>query len=271
MDHFICITCGTQFAPTDAPPSACPICEDERQYIGPNGQRWTSLPDLQKEHRNAFHELEPGLTAIKTEPSFAIGQQAHLIATPHGNVLWDCLNLIDAATVSEIERRGGLAAIVISHPHFFSSMVEWSRAFGDIPIHLHADHRPFVLRPDPAITYWDGDTREIVPSVTAIRCGGHHPGSSVLHWAARAGGAGSLFTGDTIYVVQDRRWVSFMYSYPNLIPLDPPSVTRIVAAVAPFSFDHLHSAFIGGVLSSDAKAAITRSATRYIAHLEGDR
>ncbi len=271
MTAFICITCGTQFVPTDAPPPACPICDDERQYIGPNGQHWTTLPDLQLEHRNTFRELEPGLTAIRTEPGFAISQQAHLIATPHGNILWDCLSLIDAATVAEIERRGGLAAIIISHPHFFSSMVEWSRACGDIPIYLHADHRPFVLRPDPAIAYWDGENQEIMPGVTAIRCGGHYPGSSVLHWAAGADGNGSLFTGDTIYVVQDRRWVSFMYSYPNLIPLDPASITRIVTAVAPYPFDRLHSAFPGGVLSSDAKAAVTRSAARYISHLEGVR
>lgn len=271
MHHHICVTCGTQFAATDSPPTHCPICDDERQYIGHAGQSWTTLRDLQATHRNAFHEIAPNLTAIKTEPAFAIGQQAHLIQTPHGNVLWDCLSLVDAATVAEIERRGGLAAIAISHPHFFTIMIEWSRAFGDIPIHLHADHRPFVLRPDPAVAFWDGETQEILPGVTAIRCGGHYPGSSVLHWADRADGKGSLFTGDTIYVVQDRRWVSFMYSYPNLIPLDPASVGRIVAAVEPYPFDRLHSAFPGGVVASDAKAAVARSAARYVAHIQQER
>nr|MBA3416177.1 MBL fold metallo-hydrolase [Chloroflexia bacterium] len=104
--------------------------------------------------------------------------------------------------------------------------------------------------------------------LTAIRCGGHYPGSSVLHWADGADGAGALFTGDTIYVVQDRRWVSFMYSYPNLIPLDAASVTRIVAALDPYPFHRLHSAFPGGILVSDAKAAVARSASRYIAHIQ---
>jgi len=268
MDLFICATCGTQFPQSNSAPPNCPICDDERQYLGHQGQRWTTLSALQQGHTNTFHEIEPGLTSIKSEPVIAIGQQAHLIQTPHGNVLWDCLSLIDAATVAEIERRGGLAAITISHPHFFSSMIEWSRAFGDIPIFLHADHRPFVLRPDPAITYWDGETREILPGLTAIRCGGHYPGSGALHWADGAGGRGSLFTGDTIYVVQDRRWVSFMYSYPNLIPLDAASVRRIVAAVEPYPFDRLHSAFVGGVIPSDAKATVARSAARYIAHID---
>lgn len=264
---FICITCGTQFPPSDTPPLACPICEDERQYIGHAGQRWTSLTKLQRERKNAFRAIEPGLTGIGTEPAFAIGQQAHLIETTAGNVLWDCISLIDDATVAEVERRGGIAAIVISHPHFFSSMAEWSAAFGDIPIYLHADHRPFVVRTDAQVSYWDGETREIVPGVTAIRCGGHYPGSSVLHWAAGANGGGSLFTGDTIYVVQDRRWVSFMYSYPNLIPLDATTVNRIVAAVEPFAFDRLHSSWHGAVVASDAKNAVSRSAARYIAHI----
>lgn len=269
MDLFICVTCGTQFLKSDSAPPNCPICDDERQYLGHQGQRWTTLGALQQGHTNTFNEIEPGLTSIRSEPAIAIGQRAHLIQTSHGNVLWDCLSLIDAATVAEIESRGGLAAITISHPHFFSSMLEWSRAFGDVPIFLHADHRPFVVRPDPTITYWDEETREILPGVTAIRCGGHYPGSAVLHWADGANGHGSLFTGDTIYVVQDRRWVSFMYSYPNLIPLDAASVRRIVAAVEPYPFDRLHSAFAGGVIASDAKAAVARSAARYIAHIDG--
>ena len=264
--NYICATCGTQFPDSAAPPQECPICEDERQYIGHAGQRWTTLAELQRERTNAFREIELGLTGIGSEPAFAIGQQAHLIETPNGNVLWDCISLIDDATVTEINRRGGLAAIAISHPHFFSSMAEWSAAFANVPIYLHADHRPFVVRTDAPITYWEGETREIVPGVTAIRCGGHYPGSSVLHWAAGAGG-GSLFTGDTIYVVQDRRWVSFMYSYPNLIPLNAASVNRIVAAVEPFSFDRLHSSWHGSVVASDAKNAVARSAARYIAHI----
>jgi glyoxylase-like metal-dependent hydrolase (beta-lactamase superfamily II) len=267
QEHFICVTCGTQFAATDAPPPECPICEDDRQYIGPNGQQWTTLAQLRKDHQNAFRELDTNLTGIITEPKFAIGPQAHLIQTPNGNVLWDCITYLDDATVAEIQQRGGLAAIAISHPHFFSCMVEWSRAFGDIPIFLHADHKPWVMRPDDAVVYWPGETYQILPGLTAIRCGGHFPGSTVLHWAEGAGGKGALFTGDTIYVVADRRWVTFMYSYPNDIPLNEAAVRRIVTAVEPYDFDRLHSAFAGGVVEADARNAVRRSADRYIEHI----
>ena len=64
------------------------------------------------------------------------------------------------------------------------------------------------------------DRVEVLPGVTLARIGGHFDGAAVLHWAAGSDGRGALLTGDTITVVQDREWVSFMWSYPNLIPLD---------------------------------------------------
>jgi glyoxylase-like metal-dependent hydrolase (beta-lactamase superfamily II) len=194
-------------------------------------------------YRNAVIEIEPDLAGIVTEPGFAIGQRAHLISTPAGNLLWDCVSYLDDETVAEVKRRGGIAAIAISHPHFQSAVVEWSRAFGGVPVHIHADNAPWIVRTDPAIAYWSGETLETLPGLTIVRCGGHFPGSSALHWAAGAGGRGALFTGDTIYPVADPRWVSFMYSYPNLIPLDAESVRRIVTAVEPYAFDRLYAAW----------------------------
>ena len=268
VEHHICVTCGTQFAAIEGPPARCPICEDERQYIGHDGQRWTTLAALRASHRNTVRDVDRGVTGIVSEPSFAIGQQAHLIRTPAGNVLWNCISLLDDATVEEVRRRGGLAAIAISHPHFYSSTVEWSRAF-DAPIHLHVADREWVMRPDDAIAFWDGDTLELLPGsgLTLVRCGGHFPGSCVLHWAGGADGRGALFTGDTITVVSDRRWVSFMYSYPNLIPLDAPAIRRIVAAVEPYPFDRLYGGWHGSVVAADAKAAVRRSADRYLARI----
>lgn len=267
MERPICITCGTQYGTPGNPPPSCPICEDDRQYVNPNGQQWTTLPDLRRDRTNSVVELEPQLTAIHTEPGFAIGQRGHLIQTEAGNVLWDCISLLDDATIEQVRALGGITAITISHPHFYSSMVEWSQAF-DAPIYLHADNQPWVMRPDPAIRYWQGETSEILPGVTVIRCGGHFPGSCVLHWAAGASGNGALFTGDTIYVVSDRRYVSFMYSYPNLIPLNASAIRQIVAAVAPYRFERLYAAWDGRVVERDAYAAVQHSAQRYIEHIQ---
>ena len=264
MNNYICMTCGVQYAETEGPPAHCPICEDERQYIGPNGQRWTTLQELRADHRNSISEDEPGLTGITTEPAFAIGQRARLVRSSGGNVLWECTSLIDDETVKTVQKLGGISAIAISHPHFYSSIVEWSKAFGGVPIYLHADDRQWVMRPDPAIVFWEGERREVGDGITLVRCGGHFPGSSVLHWAAGAEGRGALLTGDTIYVVSDRRYVSFMYSYPNLIPLNVSAIQHIVAAVEPFQFDRIYSSWTDRVITSGAKEAVRRSAERYL-------
>jgi glyoxylase-like metal-dependent hydrolase (beta-lactamase superfamily II) len=263
MANYICATCGVQHGETEAPPEHCPICEDERQYIGHNGQRWTTIAELQKNHHNRIETIEPNLTGIGTVPGFAIGQRALLVQTPNGNVLWDCISLLDDATVEAIKALGGISAIAVSHPHTVGSLVEWSHAFGDAPIYWHADNRQWVMRPDPSFVFWDGETCEIMEGITLIRCGGHFEGSTVLHWSRGGEGRGALLTGDTMQVAQDRRYVSFMYSYPNMIPLNKRAVERIVEAVEPFAFERIYGGWWDYHVS-DAKSALKRSAERYI-------
>ena len=164
---------------------------------------------------------------------------------------------------------GGIAAIAISHPHYYSCMVEWSRAF-DAPIYLHADDRQHVMRPDPAIEFWTGETKPLFGGLTLIRCGGHFAGGTVAHWPGGAEGRGALLVGDILTVVSDRRYVSFMYSYPNLIPLPAVKAGRIVAAVEPYAFDRLHGAWWDRVVQCDGKAAVHRSAERYLRALTGE-
>jgi glyoxylase-like metal-dependent hydrolase (beta-lactamase superfamily II) len=263
MPNYICVTCGTQYPESTAQPEHCAICEDDRQYVNPNGQTWTTLEDLRGKHRNVIEPVEPGLHHLKPEPKVGIGQYAFLVQTPIGNVLWDCVPFIDDETVKDIRELGGIQAIAISHPHFHTLMVEWSRAFDNVPIYIHAGNREWAMRPDQAIVFWEGETRQLLDGVTLIHCGGHFPGSSVLHWRDGAEGRGALLTADTIYTVADPRYMTFMYSYPNLIPLSPSKVRRIVSAVEPFPFDRLYAGF-GGVVQKDARAQLAFSADRYI-------
>ena len=224
----ICVTCGTQYPSANGVPPACPICKDERQYIGAQGQKWITLDDLRKTHRNVFFQEGERLWGIHTQPEFAIGQRALLLQTQTGGVLWDCVSLIDDSTIELVRALGGLSAIAISHPHYYASMVEWSRAFGGIPIYLHEADRECVQYRDSAIVFWSGETRSLNDDITLIRVGGHFNGFQVLHWASGEQGTGALMTGDMPQVCPDRRYVSFMYSYPNLIPLDGPTVRTLL-------------------------------------------
>lgn len=263
MPAFICTTCGTQYPPADAAPEHCPICDDERQYVGLAGQGWTTLPKLAATHVNGWKQYAPDMIGISTQPRFAIGQRAILIRTPAGNVLWDCIPLLDEATVTLIKSLGGIKAIAISHPHFYSTMCEWSRAF-EAPVHIHAADRQWVMRPDGDIRHWQGEKLELLPGVTVLRGGGHFPGSAMLHWQGGAEGKGAVCASDTAYVATDRKHVTFMRSYPNLLPLPARNVEAIVAALAPYEFDMLFGNFFESVIATGAKAAVTRSAERYL-------
>ena len=269
MESYICATCGASYTASEVPPDACAICEDDRQYVGHGGQRWTTPGDMRAAgYRNLLTELEPNLLAIRTEPRFAIGQRALLVRTAAGNLLWDCISYVDEATVSLVGALGGLAAIAISHPHFYTGMAAWSAAFGGVPVYLHADDRGWIMRPADHQILWEGERLEPLPDLTVIRCGGHFPGSAALHWRDRAAGAGVLLSGDTVMVAQDRGMVSFMHSFPNQIPLPAARVERLAAALAPHRFERIYDGWNEVVAGGDR--IVQESAARYIRALQAE-
>jgi hypothetical protein len=266
---FICNTCGSQFTPSEKEPPGCPICLDERQYVPTSGQTWTTLEALRRRHINSFQQHEPNLIGIGSVPQFAIGQRALLVRTPAGNYLWDCITLLDAATVEIVKGLGGLAGIAISHPHYYAAMVEWGHAF-DAPVHLHAADKQWIMRPDPVIKLWDGETLALPGGITLIRCGGHFAGGTVLHWSAGGAGRGALLTGDIVQHIPDKKFVTFMRSYPNQIPMSAPAVARIGDTLEPYAFDVLYGAWFDRTIPQDGKNVIRRSVKRYIAAIQGD-
>lgn len=269
MPSFICTACGTQFPQSEKPPAQCVICEEERQYVPERGQTWTTLDALAKSHVNKTREYQPGVTGIGA--GFAIGQRALLVQTSGGNILWDCVATLNEATVTMIKGLGGLKAIAISHPHFYTTMGEWARAF-DCPIHLNAADKDWILNPNPAVKLWQGDTFKLWDGVTLVRCGGHFPGGTVMHWQDdKTGGRGVVCAGDILTVTADRKWLSFMRSYPNFLPLSAREVEAIGAAMKPFSFDTLYGHYFDRVIEKDAKKILEKSVERYVAAVNGTR
>jgi hypothetical protein len=259
VDAHICVTCGTQFPPAAAAPDGCPICLDERQYVGADGQRWTTMAELARDHRNRIEELEPGLHGIGTEPRFGIGQRALVV----GGLLWDCVTLIDADTEAAVRNLGGVHTIAISHPHYYSGMVEWAQRL-DALVLLHEADRQWIMRPDPRVELWSGESTTVADGLELHRLGGHFEGGAVCMWRDGAGGRGAMLSGDIVQVVSDRNWVSFMRSYPNLIPLPAHEVGRIRGIVETLEFDRVYGAWWDAVVREDARAKVLRSADRYI-------
>lgn len=244
--------------------------KDPRQYVPPQGQTWTSRTQMSTKYKNSWSRISPSnpsFYSLTTTPKFGIGQRAILIKTPsHGNVLWDCLTLLDQATVDWIRSQGGLQAIVISHPHYYTSHLTWGYEF-DCPVYISGLDVDWVQRED----VWgirrllSPDATEIMPGVNAITTGGHFPGSLVLHTDAscepqgvvqeEGQKSGRLFIADTLVTVPSALYsknrpkgttsYGFFWSIPNMIPLSPEAIKGIWKALEPWEFGSTHGAFVG--------------------------
>ncbi len=263
---WICVTCGVEHAGDQ---DVCPICADERQWVPADGQHWETLSQLAAAgRRTRLWEVEPGLLELTAEPKVGIGQSAFVVSADGGVVVWDPVGFVDDDAVQRIAALGDVLAISSSHPHMFGAQLEWSRRLGDVPVLVSEPNLPWVSRSGPAIRS-HGDHHEIAPGLTLYRFGGHFPGSTVLHWQAGADGRGVLLSSDTIQGNPDRATVTFLRSYPNRIPLSARVVQRIAAAAEQLEFDRLYDNFGRGV-DADARAAVRRSADRYVAWVRGD-
>ena len=268
MSAWICVTCGNHYPDSREPPPSCVICADERQWVPRAGQRWTTADELARDGRRcAIWSEEPRLLGLGVDPPVGIGQRGLIVTTSAGNLLWDPPGYLDQDAVKQVKQLGGLHAVAASHPHFYGAMAEWARAFG-AGIWVPQADADWVTRPDPAIRTWH--TRvPVLPGVTLIQCGGHFPGSAVVHWADGADGAGVLLTGDTIMVTPGEDRLTFAWSAPNHLPLPEASVRGILAAIEHDPFDRIYGGW-APTIRAGARAALDSSAARYIQFLRGD-
>jgi glyoxylase-like metal-dependent hydrolase (beta-lactamase superfamily II) len=244
------------------------ICTDERQYVPAAGQRWTTQAELRRGHRNAWRVQEAGLFTIHTVPAFAINQRAFLLKTGAGNVLWDCVALLDDATVEIVRALGGIRYVALSHPHYYTTMQDWAREFG-AKVFVHEFDRQWVVRQTAEMEYWSGDRRELLPGVTLVRLGGHFPGGTVLHWEEGAESRGVVLPGDIIQITQGAHRVSFLWSYPNMLPLPGKVVRDIAERIGAYRFERMYGAFEGQEMLGGAAEIVRRSADRYVELVEG--
>jgi hypothetical protein len=264
MSEPVCVTCGMQYT---APRPDCPICEDERQYVPTAGQQWTDLDTLRAgDHKGRVEEQGTGIIGVGSDAGVGIGQRALLVQAESGNFLWDCAAYLDDALIESLNSLGGVTGIAISHPHYYTTMVEWARAF-DAPIYLHENDQQWIGRPDPSIELWSGITREVAPGLTLINLGVHFAGGTVLHWRDGEQGKGALLSGDIVQVIPDRKFVGFMYSYPNFIPERPSVVRRAAELLEPYQFEAIYGAWWDAIVRADGHGVVQRSAKRYLEHV----
>lgn len=262
MSHSkICATCGTHYAP-DTSFELCPICNDDRQYIPEGGQRWTTPEQLTSRYSVRTNKLQENVYELEITPSFAIAQRAFLILSPQGNILWDCIPLLNDPLIEFIKAKGGLRAIAFSHPHYYSNMLDWAAAF-DCPIYIHRSDEQWIFNKGPRIERWEGQEKTLWDGMRLINVGGHFPGSSVLH-VPHLSSEGAVFCGDTLVIAPNKKHIAVMYSYPNRMPLPHGEVQRIKEQVEAIPFDTLYSFMRDLNLTGNVKDIFNKSMERYL-------
>lgn len=260
---FVCETCGTYFYDRIEQPEFCPICEDDRQYVPPHGQRWLTANQLSEAYTIKLID-DDGLPALGLEPSFAINQRAILIHAEHVTVLWEALPLVTSEAIAWVTRDGPVDFIALSHPHFYSAMERWSEALGGIPILVHESDREWVPPEAKHVQFWTGEQKMLAPGVKLLRVGGHFPGSAALHWQDALEPNGVLFPGDALQVSNNRKHVSFLYSYPNAIPMNVSDVIRMRELLSEYSFERVYGFTWQRNILSEGKAKSDWSFERFL-------
>ncbi|EIN11210.1 hypothetical protein PUNSTDRAFT_98270 [Punctularia strigosozonata HHB-11173 SS5] len=300
LDKVICKTCGAQYPHEERDLSACVICLDDRQYVPESGQAWTSLRELLDE--DVQTTLEPwkhdnNVLRIKNEPGVGISQTPILLLTERGYIIWDCSAYMSPSALHTIQgyfsENRPFLGIAISHPHFYNSAATICRALregmrgksAEAMVYAHAADRVWWMRTDDLaiVNFWEGASYNFIQQsaekLSMIRCGGHFPGSCVLHWQPKGSKTinnsisitrSLVLCSDTFMIAPDRKTISFMYSYPNQVPLSPKEVGGIWQAIAYLGFNRALSAWPGREIVHDAKSLVLKSALRFtrIAGLE---
>jgi hypothetical protein len=106
--------------------------------------------------------------------------------------------------------------------------------------------------------------------MTLVRTGGHFEGGTVMHWAGGARGKGAILSGDLLQVVADRKYLGFMRSYPNFIPLGEKAVRAVADSIANYRYDAIYGAFWTRVIAANAEQAMKASVERHIDWLRRD-
>ncbi|MBY0480357.1 MAG: MBL fold metallo-hydrolase [Chitinophagaceae bacterium] len=257
----ICGTCGTHYLP-HASSDVCEICNDDRQYIPDGGQIWITPDQLQRNNSVRLHKLHERVYELQIKPTFAIGQRALLILSDQGNILWDCIPLLNEPTISFIKTHGGLKAIAFSHPHYYSNMNDWAEVF-DCKIYIHQNDEQWIFNMNNHINLWTGQEKKLWDGIRLINIGGHFPGSSILH-VPFLSKEGTVFCGDTLAIAPNKKHIAVMYSYPNRIPLSLQEMNRIKNRLDKIPFDSLYGFYSDQNLSEDVKKILAASLHQYI-------
>ena len=231
LSYFVCDHCG--FWQRHFAPDRCPVCEDFRHPLPPNGWRFTPAADVAARTRCRIDEVLPGLLMITAAPPIGIGPAGYLLRTPHGNVAFEGCGWYDDQVLDAMADAGGVRWASASHPHVYGALWRVCERFAPELV-LHREDLPFAKA--LPVTWAYDDRAEFAPEVTLLHTGGHTPGHTALVWDDAPAGR-TLFCGDAFKYTVDAAGaatsVSTHLAFDADIPLTRAGLEGYARVLAP--------------------------------------
>ena len=190
MTHYCCTNCGFWQRRFDVP-TWCPVCEDYRHPLPPEGYAFRTTSEVANRQRVTWDEPIDGVTRFGTAPSIGIGSCGYLIESPGGNIHFDGCGWYDDDALTHIESRGGVAYLAASHAHVFGAMWRVAERFAPRVV-FQAEALPFCQALSVTLPF--DESYALSPGMVLHRTAGHTPDHTVLHDEQN----GRLYCGDAL-------------------------------------------------------------------------
>ena len=234
VTHYCCTNCGF-WQRRFATPTMCPVCEDYRHPLPPNGYAFLTADEVAGRQTVTIDEPLPGVMRISTSPQMGIGSCGYVIQSQVGNVHFEGAGWYDEAALEMI---GDVHFLAASHPHVYGAL--WRVVEAKRPkVVVQAEALPFCQA--FAVTLPFDDSYRLAAGLTLHRTAGHTPDHTVLHDANRR----RLFCGDAFKFTFPKPGqttgrpdsISCHKAFDAHIPLTRGDVLRYREIIAPLDFD----------------------------------
>ncbi|MBI2881264.1 MAG: MBL fold metallo-hydrolase [Candidatus Tectomicrobia bacterium] len=246
----VCTYCGNRTFVEAGEEPRCLICA-KRYVPGPKERpRFARPDDLRPDHHMEIVQLEEDIWRFYTRPDLGIRHYAYFIQRPGGNVLMDMQPLLTEDLAGWIEERGGIRHIILSHPHYYGAMDEFSARFR-APIHVHVSDRPWPAG-YPNVEFFETERLSLDGALEVHRIPAQFEGGLCLLFARRRG---VLFTGDTLMVSPATGELSAWKSTPRRVPYTREEFRVIREGILRLEFDQIFASVRGEVRSGAKERA----------------
>ena len=245
LSPLICTYCGNRTFVQGVESPECLSCAN-RYVPEPTGdrERFADPDAVRADHRMDIIQLEEDVWRLHVHPVLGIRHYAWFIERPGGNVLMDMQPLLTDDLEAWIASRGGLKTIILSHPHYYGAMDEFSARF-EASIRMHVTDKSWPAG-YPNVEFFDAETLDLDDAIRVHHIPAQFEGGLCLLYARHGG---ILFTGDTIMISPSTGELTSWKNTPRRVPYHLEEYRNIRKRIMALKFDQIYASVRGEVRS----------------------